>query len=128
MDTQVNHDELIGDVIHELMWKGRVTQVALAAHLKIAQPTLARKLRGTRPWSVTELYSIAAFLGVPIDELLPKENAPRTDSSPNGGSIAAQQNPDKVIPYKVGSNECITTHRGRSRGPRSAKLLHRRAG
>lgn len=88
IDVEPNYDELIGEIAHALMWRKHLTQTQVASILGIAQPTLNRKLRGTRPWAVNELYALAAALDVPVTDLLPEQRHPRPDNSPDGGESA----------------------------------------
>lgn len=75
---------IVGEMVHTHMWRNKVTQTALAAHLGIGQPAVARKLRGDRPFAIDELLSISQFLQVPITELLPNAEKPHP-VGPGGG-------------------------------------------
>ncbi len=65
-------DEQIGEIVHHVMWRKRVSQVAIAPALGIGQSAVSRKLRGQNPWSVADLYAAAGALGVEVGELLPR--------------------------------------------------------
>lgn len=64
-------DVIVGERVHQVMWRNRVSQVQLADKLGMVQSTLSRKLRGQRPWTLDELLSAAAYLEVPVTDLLP---------------------------------------------------------
>jgi len=66
-------DELVGERVHQAMWRRRTQQIDLAPVVGIDQSTLSRKIRGKRPWSVAEVYRVAAALGVDPADLLPPE-------------------------------------------------------
>ncbi|WP_293003786.1 helix-turn-helix transcriptional regulator [Mycobacterium sp.] len=51
------------------------TQGALAAHLKLSQPAIHRRMSGKVAWRVDELREAAAFLGTSISELVGDEKA-----------------------------------------------------
>ena len=74
----------VGELVHQHMWRNKVTQTAMAAILGISQPAVARKLRGERPFSVDELLAAAEFLNVAITEFLPNAGSPHQDG-PGGG-------------------------------------------
>lgn len=77
----------VGELVHQHMWRNKVTQTALAAILGISQPAVARKLRGERPFSVDELLAAAEFLNVAITEFLPNAGNPH-QGGPDGGGNA----------------------------------------
>lgn len=74
----------VGELVHQHMWRQKVTQTSLASTIGVTQPSIARKLRGERPFSIDELLSIAAALNLPITELLPNNESPRP-GGPDGG-------------------------------------------
>lgn len=86
-DTDVN--VLVGELVHQHMWRGKVSQTRMAQILGIGQPAVARKLRGERPFSIDELLAVAEFLDLPITELLPNEGSPRP-AGPGGGEECPQ--------------------------------------
>jgi len=47
----------------------RVPQAKLAAHLKMAQGSLSRRLTGEVPFDIDELAEIARYFGVPLGSL-----------------------------------------------------------
>lgn len=64
-------DAVIGERVHQLMWRGRISQVSMAARMGMTQPGLSKKLRGERKWLASELAVAAGLLGVSMDELCP---------------------------------------------------------
>jgi transcriptional regulator with XRE-family HTH domain len=78
-------DAQVGERIHTIMWRRRMSQAALAESIGITQSTLSKKLRGTVPMSVFELVSISVVLGVPADSLLPRLDS---NQEPSGYTFA----------------------------------------
>lgn len=76
--------EHIGEKVHTVMWKKRVTQIELAERLGIGQPALSRKLRGARPWTIDELLDVGRILDVPLSDLLPGDAERETRRYPRG--------------------------------------------
>lgn len=81
-DTNVN--VLVGELVHQHMWRNKVTQTKLGAHLGVSQPAIAKKVRGERPFTIDELLSVAAYLNLPITDLLPNAENPHP-AGPGGG-------------------------------------------
>ncbi|WP_304481694.1 helix-turn-helix domain-containing protein [Corynebacterium sp. 13CS0277] len=74
------------------MFTHRVTRKALGEVLGITGPNMGKKLRGEVSWSLADLYGVADYFSIPVEELLPKrvqspmsENAD-TPSQLRGGS------------------------------------------
>jgi transcriptional regulator with XRE-family HTH domain len=67
---------LIGERIHQIMWRQRMTQGQLAARLGLTQTGVSRKIRGERPWFARELLQVAAALNTQVSALLPVEFDP----------------------------------------------------
>lgn len=57
----------------ELARAGR-NQQSLAAHLHLSQPAVSRRLSGGISFSIDELVSIAAYLGVEVSLFVPQSN------------------------------------------------------
>lgn len=81
-DIDVN--VLVGELVHQYMWRGKITQTRMAGVLGIGQPAVARKLRGERPFSIDEILAVASHLDRPITDLLPNAGNPRPEG-PDGG-------------------------------------------
>ncbi|WP_425560968.1 helix-turn-helix domain-containing protein [Leucobacter iarius] len=67
-------DEIIGERVHQLMWRAKVSQTAFAPVLGLTQSGLSPKLRGKRGWSADELRAVASYFGVSIDYLFGIDN------------------------------------------------------
>ena len=67
---QTNADLVAAEVRAE-MARQRRTQAELAEHLNVSQAAVSRRLVGLVPFDVSELDEVAAFLGVPLADLLP---------------------------------------------------------
>lgn len=65
-------DAEIGERVHHLMWRQRLSQTALASILGLTQGTVSKKLRGSTAWFATELITVADALGTSVEELLPR--------------------------------------------------------
>ena len=75
-------DALVGERVMILMFRKRISQVAMARQLRIDQSALSRKLRGERAWSVDDLRQVALLLKIPLSDLLPgPEELPHLDSN-----------------------------------------------
>ena len=85
---ETNYNALVGELVHQFMWRQKRSQTDVAAALGIAQSTLSRKLRGERPWEIGELYKLAEILEISIMDLIPNEQNPRPGDDPDGGSSA----------------------------------------
>jgi len=55
------------------MFRARISQTKLAPQVGISQSVLSKKLRGSVPWSVTELIRVSVALGVRPADLLPDD-------------------------------------------------------
>lgn len=65
-------NQRVGERAHTLMFRRRLTQVAVAPLMGTSQANLSRKLRGEVVWTVEDLVRIAAVLDVEPGELLPR--------------------------------------------------------
>ena len=72
--TTINADYLVGEHIHLLMRRNKITQVELSKELNIAQPSLGRKLFGLRSWTIDELLATAKYFNVPLSDLMPGDD------------------------------------------------------
>lgn len=66
---EVDLDEVIGENVHQLMWRGHISQTAFAPLLNLTQSGLSHKLRGRRPWTAAEINAAALHFGVSRDSL-----------------------------------------------------------
>jgi transcriptional regulator with XRE-family HTH domain len=93
-------DQLIGERIHHLMWRQRMTQARLAKVLGITQTGISKKIHGDRPWFASELLDVAAALNTQVTALLPEnEELPRLDSNqqPFDDGATSPRNPARPI-------------------------------
>ena len=67
----MNADQIIGERVHILMRRDRISQEQLGQALGIAQASASKKLLGQRGWTVDELIAVARFLDVQVTDLLP---------------------------------------------------------
>lgn len=75
--SDIDHE--VGQRVHMIMWRGRIPQRVVASRLGISQPALSMKLRGVRPWSLDEVFTVAGALGVSAHELIPEFTPQPTD-------------------------------------------------
>lgn len=52
-----------------------VSQTTIAQHLNLSQAAVSARLRGVTPFDINELVKVAAFLDVPLADLLPRPEA-----------------------------------------------------
>ncbi|WP_367147245.1 helix-turn-helix domain-containing protein [Microbacterium proteolyticum] len=67
--ARLSLDAEIGERVHRLIWRQRISQTAFAANLGISQSTMSKKMRGERPWYAPELQTAASVLGVTVGYL-----------------------------------------------------------
>ena len=70
----MNADQIIGERVHILMRRDKISQEQLGQALGIAQASTSKKLLGNRSWTADEIIATARFLGVPVSEILPDDN------------------------------------------------------
>ena len=58
------------DNVNEFIKNSNMLQRELAKELGITEPSISRKLRKERKWSVDDLIKISKMFGVSIDELI----------------------------------------------------------
>lgn len=75
---------LIGERVHTLMWRKKRTQAELAAVLNVDQGSISNRLRGKTTWSAFEVSAVAAWLDVPVEELMPEVEVEPPDPSEGG--------------------------------------------
>lgn len=94
-----NLDAEIGERVFMLMFRRRVTQVALARTLGLNQAGVARRLRGETGWKATDLTATAQLLNTTVAYLVgevddpvctPRDLNPEpTDSGPTDDELDA---------------------------------------
>lgn len=85
-------DECVGITVNQLMFTHRISRRELGDVLGITGQTMGRKLRGEIGWSLIDLFTVADFFDIPLEDLLPRriqlpdaENA-KTPSQMRGGN------------------------------------------
>lgn len=64
-------DEITGELVHQQMWRRKISQREVGLAIGVNQGALGRKLRGERKWTLDEVLAVAAFLQVEVSDLLP---------------------------------------------------------
>lgn len=67
-------NQAVGEKVHSLMWRKRISQQALAKALGTTQSSVSKKVHGARPFTLDELMTTATVLGVKPSELLADVN------------------------------------------------------
>ena len=62
-------EALMGERVHNLLWRAKITQTAFAKSMGLSQTALSRKLRGDRAFSLDEILLVADQLRVSLDYL-----------------------------------------------------------
>src|SRR6476660_1966972 len=78
-----------------------VSQADLARHLRLAPSAVSRMLKGERQMKLLEAVQVAAFLGVPQDEVLQHAGA-SLDAPPRGAAAATTGPPRRGRPPRTG--------------------------
>jgi len=65
----VTVDERIGENVHHLMWRRRMTVSATSAEMGLSKASLSRKLRGEVVWMARDIEAAARILDVEPGEL-----------------------------------------------------------
>lgn len=73
-------NSLIGEEVHTLMWRSGRTQKQLGQLLGVDQGSISKRLKGKTEWAAWEVAATAAWLNVPITDLIPE-----MEISPDGG-------------------------------------------
>lgn len=72
-------NKLIGERIHRLMRQQWLTHEQLADYLNVTRPQISKRLSGVIKWSAVEVAVTAAWLGVPIADIIPPPDGERSD-------------------------------------------------
>lgn len=67
-------DGIVGERIHQIMWRERISQARVAETLGLTQSSVSKRLRGATPWTLDELLAIARILNVSPADLLPGDD------------------------------------------------------
>jgi len=93
-------DEAFGLVIHEAMFRRRISQTKMAAALGIHQTALGKKLHGERPWTLEDAIRVADALRLDLRDLLAsmwRDDGP----GQSGQSWAPRDSNPQPTDYKV---------------------------
>lgn len=88
-------EALMGERVHNLIWRAKITQTAFARTLGLSQTALSRKLRGDRAFTLDEILAVSRELRVSLDYLFGRSddmgpdsaNLPQTDYEVQGSVI-----------------------------------------
>ena len=82
-DAQRDTNKIMGERVHQAMWRAQVTQTALGPVLGMTQSALSAKLRGRRAFTADEILYVSRIFGVSLDYLFGRVDDPRP-FGPNG--------------------------------------------
>src|SRR5690349_7576052 len=86
-DPKKQGNAVIGERVHTLMWRTGRTQKQLAAVLNVDQASISNRLKGKTAWTVVDLLATAAWLDVPVTDLMPEVEL--TPGGDDGGAASA---------------------------------------
>lgn len=66
--------EVLVQNVRDLLEFTKHSQVELAEHLGVSQPSISQKLHGARPFQLEELDAIAAFFHLSVPELFARND------------------------------------------------------
>lgn len=105
-------DEFVGRRVFHLMWDRHLTQTAFGHMIGQSQSNLAKKLRGTRGWSLDDLKAAAKALDTTMAYLVGESEEPgKPHNSPKLPTS------DYKVALSRGPRPVVALH---MRGPRSA--------
>ena len=84
-----SRDQVIGERVNLWLRKKSLMQMDLAERLGLKAPVVSRKVSGHVAWSASDLVKTAAFLDVPLSELLPEETVEMAKAPEPDGSEAS---------------------------------------
>jgi len=88
--TEQSVDIQIGERVHQMLFRKRLSQTKVAPKMGISQSVLSRKLRGEIIWTAEDVLAAAQILDVPVTALLPRldlNQQPSGSPSPQVGAI-----------------------------------------
>lgn len=71
----VSLDMAVGERVHQLMWRAKISQTTFAPKLGLSQAGLSKKLRGERSWSLDEVVAVARIFEISLSDLLAEPGA-----------------------------------------------------
>lgn len=69
-EDDLSAEQQLNERINQLMFRSKVTQRKLAQRLGRSQPAVSRKLHSQRSWTISELITLSAALGVSLEDIL----------------------------------------------------------
>lgn len=90
----------VGEIVRDAMKTAERSQHAVARHMGVSQPYVFRRLNGDVEFNISDLSTIAAYLHIPLGDLLPVDlpratpAAPAVDSSPQVSAVGASSSSD----------------------------------
>ncbi len=89
VDPKKQGNAVIGERVHTLMWRTGRTQKQLAGVLNVDQGSVSNRLRGKTAWTVVDLLAVAAWLDVPVTDLMPEVELLPDGGDDDGGAAGA---------------------------------------
>ncbi|WP_131827585.1 helix-turn-helix domain-containing protein, partial [Mycolicibacterium fortuitum] len=89
VDPKKMGNTVIGERVHTLMWRHGRTQKQLAAVLNVDQGSVSNRLKGKTAWTVVDLLATAAWLDVPVTDLMPEVELLPPGDGDDGGAAGA---------------------------------------
>jgi transcriptional regulator with XRE-family HTH domain len=77
-------DERIGTNVHELLWRRRIRQEAMADAMGVSRSSLAKKMRGEVVWKAQDIEQAARLLKVDPGRLFAEHATLHDSDSPTG--------------------------------------------
>lgn len=89
VDLKRRSNMLIGERVHQHMWREGRTQRQLAGLLGVDQGAVSKRLHGKTDWTAPEVAVAAAWLGVTIADLVPDVVFPDDGGDDDSGAAGA---------------------------------------
>jgi transcriptional regulator with XRE-family HTH domain len=93
-------DVRIGELVHQRMWKLRMTGLRLAEEMGVDQSGLSKRLRGERTWTAANLRDVARALGTSVAYLMGEVDD--VEWAPSGSNRRPRD-------YKVVTSDALVT-------------------
>lgn len=111
-----NFDAVIGRRVHQLMWDRQITQTDFGRRIGVDQSSLAKRLRGKRGWSTSEVKAAADELGVSVGYLFGETENVTPPNGPDAAKWAPSGSNRRPADYRaVGSLVSLEDFRERRR-------------
>ena len=114
-EREQTDDEIIGERVHQVMWRLKISQTEMAGKLGLDQSSVSNKLRGKRPFFARELVHVAEILNVSITDLLPERKGPRHpgDAGPEVGRVGLEPTTSGLIGLGSANVDYMAPYRAR---------------